>query len=164
MCALLPIAPCSSVRQLSLDWHVLVQLPIMRLPPRCAMLALIGRDGAMRGMLSALAGLPSLLPHLRHLLLEPAALDALWEQQRGAGAGSSNGGGGSGASGWQLVGGRWRPTRLPGQPKPPQQDVLQQLRQARVEVTELLHTEQLPVVLDQLEQRGHGLGPPLVTK
>lgn len=150
-----PLPPtCSCVRQLSLDWHVLVQLPLTRLPPRCRQLALVGRDGAMRGMLCALASLPALLPDLQHLLLEPAALDALSEQSHEGAAGTPTVGSAGGAN-WQLVGGRWRPTRLPGQPRPApaQRDVLQQLQAAQVQVAELLHPEQLAAVLDGLEGR-----------
>lgn len=145
--------PCSCVRQLSLDWHVLVQLPLTRLPPRCRQLALVGRDGAMRGMLPTLASLPALLPDLRHLLLEPAALDALSEHQCQAPEALL----GSGISGgnWQMVGGRWRPARLPGQPRPApdQRDVLRQLQAAKVQVEELPHPEQLVAVLDRLDGR-----------
>lgn len=95
----------------------------------------------MHSLLASLARLPSTLPELRCLLLEPAALDALFEARRGA----------SGGAGWQLVGGRWRPPRLPGQAKPAaeQADAVQQLREAGVEVSELLHTEELPALLDE---------------
>ncbi len=148
------LPPRSCVRQLSLDWHVLVQLPLTRLPPRCRQLALVGRDGAMRGMLPALASLPALLPDLQHILLEPAALDALSEQRCENHAGPL--GGVTAVNGnWHLVGGRWRPARLPGQPRPPpaQRDVLQELQAAKVQVEELLHPEQLAAVLDGLENR-----------
>ncbi|KAL4451910.1 hypothetical protein ABPG75_007572 [Micractinium tetrahymenae] len=152
----------SCVRQLSLDWHVLVQLPLMRLPPRCRQLALIGRDGAMRGMLSALASLPALLPDLRQLLLEPAALDALSEHRCEGPAGPAGPAALScvGNCTWQMVGGRWRPARLPGQPRPApaQQDVLQQLQAAKVQVEELLCPEQLAAVLDRLGGQAAGAG------
>jgi len=58
------------------------------------------------------------------------------------------------SSGWHMVGGRWRPARLPGQPKPqaqPQKDVLRQLWEAQVAVRELQNVGQLTALLDQLD-------------
>lgn len=133
-----------TLRQLSLDVHLLRHLPSLRLPPRCRQLALVGeeREVAMRILM---AGLPDLIPHLpglRHLILEPAAMWTLdWLRREGC------------QPALQLVAGHWRPTRLPGQPVPPRQgqDVLKQLEQAGIRVVELERQQRLPELLSELE-------------
>lgn len=137
---------CRSLRQLSIDVQLLA-VSGLRLPPGCRQLALMGREKAA-ALRALAAGLPALLqqaPELRHLVLEPPALEAL-EQL------------GSGGAEPELVqgpGGRWRPTRLPGQPRLRQQgDALQQLRAAGVEVVELREAGQLLALLDQLAASG----------
>lgn len=117
----------SSARQLSLDIHLLLHLPALRLPPGCRQLALVGEErGAAQQVASALPALQQLLPDLRHLLLEPATIAAL---ERLGTAGT--------APALQQVAGRWRPTRLPGQPRMRGQDPLQQFRAAGIQILEL---------------------------
>lgn len=130
------------MRQLSLDIHLLLHLSSLRLPPGCRQLALVGeeRGGALHRVAAALPSLQQQLPELRHLLLEPATIAAL-ERLGVAGAGPA----------LQQVVGRWRPTRLPGQPRPRGEDPLQQLRAAGVQVVELPdQPRQLPLLLDRL--------------
>lgn len=119
----------------------------VRLPPGCRQLALIGREKAA-ALRALAAGVPALLqqtPELRHLVLEPPALEAL-EQLSSCGPEPAL---------MQGPGGRWRPTRLPGQPRPRQQaGVLQQLKAAGVQGVELQEAQELPALLDRLAASG----------
>lgn len=131
-----------SLCQLSIDLQLLAQGGV-RLPPGCRQLALMGREkaAAMRALASGLPALLQQLPDLQHLLVEPEALQAL-EQMHSCGPEPALALG---------PGGRWRPTRLPGQPRPRQQaDALGQLRAAGVQIVEVHDAGQLPAVLDQL--------------
>jgi hypothetical protein len=149
----------ASLHQLSIDWQVLHLLRGARgrvalaLPPRCRQLAVVGREGVDG---SLLAQLPRLLPELRHLLLEPCALDLVWRQRTHAAAS----GDGATCGDWQLVGGRWRPTRRPGQPRQPHPDVEQLLKSAGVEVVSLADPASLPSILDRLSADQQQLGVP----
>lgn len=140
----------ASLRQLSIDWQVLHLLRGIRgpaalaLPPHCRQVAVMGQEGVDGSLLTQL---PGLLPELRHVLLEPSALELMWRQRAHATSGS-DGGGSSGS--WKLVGGRWRPARLPGQPRQPQPDVEQLLERAGVQVIRLIHPSGLHSILDRL--------------
>lgn len=162
-----------SVHQLSIDWQLLEHLraqaaataaaprqpPSLWLPPHCHQLALVGREGIDSGPLAAL---PALLPELRHVLLDPHAQEVLRRQGLGTSSATdllpspeaAPGTVPAGNGDWQLVGGRWRPTRLPGKRRQqPAQDVHRLLRQAGVEVVELREPSQLPALLDQLAEQ-----------
>lgn len=168
-----PISTCRSVHQLSIDWQLLEHLraqaaataaaprqpPSLWLPPHCHQLALVGREGIDSGPLAAL---PALLPELRHVLLDPHAQEVLRRQGLGTSSATdllpspeaAPGTVPAGNGDWQLVGGRWRPTRLPGKRRQqPAQDVHRLLRQAGVEVVELREPSQLPALLDQLAEQ-----------
>ena len=152
-CACRPVMrrPCAapsrrSLRQLSLDAHLLPQLHAVHLPPACRQLALVGqvKAPAMRDMLQA--GLPAVLkamPDLQHLLLEPAGVEALDQLELGGPEPALV----RGPGGWA------RPTRLPGQPRRLRHDqanVAAQLRAAGVEVIEVASQRHLPRLLSQL--------------
>lgn len=146
----LPPALChsirSSLRQLSIDVQLLAHSSL-RLPPGCCQLVLMGREkaAAMRALASALPTLLQQAPQLQHLVVEPPALEALEQLSSG----------GPEPALVQGPGGRWRPTRLPGQPRQRQQQgVLQQLRAAGVQVVELREPRQLPALLDRLAANG----------
>ncbi|KAI3437894.1 hypothetical protein D9Q98_000339 [Chlorella vulgaris] len=135
-----------TVRQLSIDWQLLhliqpqpstgaeQQPPAIMLPAHCRDLALLGREGVRPDFLSQL---PLLLPELRTVVVEPA-LDLLRTGDGSAGE-------------WRRVGGYWRPTRLPGQPRQrtPQPDVQQVLLDAGVRVVELSRVTELSALFDE---------------
>lgn len=142
------------MQQLSIDLQLLAEMAAVRLPPGCRQLALVGGHEKAAAMRALLAGLPAVLqqlPDLQHLLLQPAAHEALQDLE-------------SGQAEPLLVQGpgrRWRPTRLPGQPRAGQHggqqqqgSLREQLRLAGVEVVELADGQPLAAQLERLGRGG----------
>lgn len=150
-----PLAPacppscpcCSSMRQLSVDLHTVLQDYVvhasLRLPPGCQQLALVGcvHGESLDSAAALMRRLPLLLPELRHLWLHPELLDALDALPEGGTAATAE-------ATLTRVAGRWRPTRLPGQPKR-RADPLQPLWCAGVQIVALPDDDlcQLPALM-----------------